>query len=887
MSDLRLKQLILFILIATSAKVNAQIAISGTVKDSSGKALSSVSVTLKKNNGIVLAFAISNAAGAYKLQNANLNIKDTLYVEANSIGYAKQKVLVTAATQVVDFTMHSSSVRLPNVTVTNNNLLRKEGDTLNYNVAAFSNKGDRTIGDVIKKLPGVEVDNNGQISYGGKPINRFYIDGDNLLDGRYNIATKGIPNDMVSKVQVLENHQPINALKDQVKSESAAMNLVLKDKARIKIMGTGDLALGTPDVYNGTVNTMLFKKQVKFINYIKTNNAGVDLSDETFNHFGGENDQPVSIVNAGASNPDLLKKRYLFNNAGLINVNDMINLKNNYQLRINAFYLGDRQYQSNQYSSAYFLPNDTIRYAEKQDAKTLKNTFNTQFTLTANQKNYFLNNVTVIENSPRQVFTGLQATSNNNIVQHLDESITKIVNRFTIIKKYTNGQVFEANSTISNISNPVTLQVEPGLYASQFNNNIAYAGLIQEAAVPSFHTENNVSFSKIWPRFQMHYKIGVDYQAQQLNSMLESKQLSGSISSVADSFINRLNWNRLRSYIQAEYTYNKEPITITGTIPFSYQNTEYTGRLVNNRLNTPLFTPRVYVRYTTGKESFFSLSYNYGDTYGGISQVYDGYVMRGYRDFFSNGTLLNETKSHSFSGTYILKNTLKIFFFAIGGGFNTNTLNTMSDLRLSSLLQQSKLIPYENVSTSTSLFSSISKYLFPLQTTIGARVSWQRSIGNQLQNGDLLQTQTDSYSYNVSINTRFSSFFNLGYTGIYTTFGSKPIGDKGVTGPASPKVNRWQHELAANFTISNNFIFKLSGDQYRYQIPGSQDNQYTFADAYFTYKLNKLKTDIELSMTNLAGIDSYSTASLSSNSIVESSYSIRPRMVMLKFYYRF
>ncbi len=887
MSDLGIKFLALFFFITISLKLEAQVAVSGTVMDSFGKPLSSVSVTLKKNNGIVLAFGISNASGAYKMQSANASVKDTLSVEANSIGFAKQKIPLITATQVTNFTMQSTSVKLPDVTVSNNNLLRKEGDTLNYNVAAFSNKQDRTIGDVIKKLPGVEVAENGQISYGGKPINRFYIDGDDLLDGKYNIATKGIPNDMVSKVQVLENHQPINALKDQVKSESAAMNLVLKDKARMKVLGTGDLAIGTPDVYNGTANAMLFKKQVKFINYIKMNNAGVDNGNDIYNFFGGDNAQPVNILNAGTGNPDLLKKRYLFNNVGLINANDMINLKNEYQLRINAYYLWDRQYQTNQYSSVYYLPNDTIRYAEKQDARTIKNTFNTQFTLTANKKNYYLNNVTVIENTPSQILTGLQATSNNNIVQHLNGTTTTISNRFTIVKKYTDGHILQANSSFSNISNPATLQVEPGLYAAQFNNNIAYAGLIQQAAVPSFQTDNNVSFSKIWPRFQMHYKIGVDYQNQQLNTLLESTQLSGSKGSVADSFINRLNWTRLRSYVQAEYTYNKEPITITGTMPLTYQNTKYTGRLVSNQLNTPLFTPRVYIRYTTGKEDYFAVSYNYGDTYGGISQVYDGYVMRGYRDFFSNGTLLNETKSHLFNGGYYFKNTLKIFFFAVGGSYFTTTGNTLNDLRLSSLLQQSKLIPYENVSTGSNLYTSFSKYVFPLQTTIGARVSWQRSVGNQLQNGDLLQTQSDSYSYNANINTRFSSFFNMSYTGTFTTFGSKPIGGKLTTRPASPKVERWQHEVAANFTLSSNFFFKLSGDNYRYLIPGSQDNQYTFADAYFTYKLNKLKTDIELSMTNLAGIDTYSTASLSSNSIVESSYRIRPRMVMVKFYYRF
>jgi len=164
----------------------------------------------------------------------------------------------------------------------------------------------------------------------------------------------------------LENHQPINVLKDLVKSESAAMNIVLKDKARLKIIGTGDAAVGTPGVYNGTANTMLFKKQVKFINYIKLNNTGNDLADEVINHFGFDNQPPPQLLSANsAGNPDLFKKRYLFNNVGLVNVNDLVNLKKDLQLRINSFYLFDRQLQSSQYSSTYFLPNDTIRYAER------------------------------------------------------------------------------------------------------------------------------------------------------------------------------------------------------------------------------------------------------------------------------------------------------------------------------------------------------------------------------------------------------------------------------------------------------------------------------------------------------------------------------------------
>jgi hypothetical protein len=882
----RTTSLLVFLLIACCA--HAQITVSGSVKDSLGKPLQAVSVTLKRSNGIILSFAITNASGAYKLQHASASVKDTLVVEANAIGFKKQSVEITDVAQVTDFKLTESSAKLPNVTV-KAPPLRKEGDTLNYDVASFSTKQDRTIGDVIKKLPGIEVAENGQISYEGKPINRFYIDGDNLLDGKYNIATKGIPNDMVAKVQVLQNHQPINVLKDLVKSDNAAMNLVLKEKARLKVMGTGDAAAGTPDGYNLNVNAMLFKKQVKFINYIKMNNIGVDLADETTNHFGGSGGPvaPTLISAGGPGNPDLLKKRYLFNNAGLINANDLVTLKKDVQLRINAFYLKDRIYQASEYKSTYFLAHDTVRYSEKQDARTTQNTFNTQFTLNANRKDYYLNNVTILENTPSTVLSALQATSNNNIIQNMNGTVTNISNRFNLIKKTSGGKFLEAYSYLNKINNPATLEVMPGLYAAEFNQNIPFAGLIQHAAVPSFYTEEYLSFGKASPTFQQQYRIGFNYLNQDLNSELDAQQLSGSKNVVADSFINRLDYSRLKVYVQTDFTYTTPRMMLRLTLPFTYQDTRYSGRIVHNQATDIPVTPALSLKYSVGREAYFNLGYTYGNRFGDISSVYDSYIMRSYRNFYTNGNLLNQTKSHTFSGGYVFKNTLKIFFFSVAAGYSLNMANTISDSRISAVLQQSKFIPFDNDSRSYQASSAISKYIFPLMTTISGKVTWQESISNQLQNGSLLQTKFDSYTYAVTLNTKFASWMNMSYNGTYNTYGSVLAGIKSSATPASPKVERWQHELVTNFTISQDFYFRVSGDNYQYHAPGSPDKNFTFVDAAFTYKLNKLKTDLELSLTNLAGNDTYSTASLSANSIVESSYRIRPRMAMVKFYFRF
>lgn len=869
-------------------RLYAQVSLNGSVTDSFGKPVQSVSITLKKSDGTVLAFDITNNFGTYKIQYSGAFVKDSLMIEANAIGFKKEWLLVTSAVQVSNFKLTGKTESLPNVIVQNNKqMLRKEGDTLNYDVASFSNKQDRTISDVIKKLPGVEVAENGQISYGGKPINRFYIDGDNLLNGKYNIATNGIPNDMVAKVQVLENHQPLNVLKNVSISESAAMNIVLKDKSRLKVMGSGELAVGTPGVYNGTVNAMLFKKRVKFINYVKMNNTGVDLLYETINHFDFENQSPPNLLSASISgNPDLSKRRWLFNNAALINVNDLVNLKKNLQLRINCYYLYDRQYQTSQNASTFFLPNDTIRYEEWQNSKFVNNAFNTQFTLTANRKDYYLNNITILDNTPSTITAHLVATSNNNISQQLSGTITNFSNKFNVIKKSIKGDVWEGYSFINSINNPATLQVQPGMYEAQLNNNIPYAGLIQQAAVPTVYTNNYLAFSIVTPKFQQNYKLGFNYQDQELSSLLESQQLNGSKALVADSFRNHLNWSRLKLYAQADFTYTGRALTLRAYIPITYQDTKYKGRLVQNHLVNLPISPRLSVRYNTSNESFISVNYSYTNGWGNIDQVYDSYLMKNYRSFFTNGNLLNESQAHSVAAAYIFKNTLKVFFFSLGGSYSKNTNSTINDAQLSSLVQQSKLIPFQNISNSSQLYGTFSKYIFPFRTTISVKISWNRSLGNQLQNDDLLRIQNDNYAGNIDINTRVGSLLNISYNGSYMMYGGKPLNSK-QPNPTSSRVNRWQHEMSANFIFTNNFYARVSGENSRYYLRGSGDQSFTFIDASCTFKLNELKTDIELSLTNLAGIDTYGTATLTSNSIIESSYLIRPRMAMVKFYFRF
>ena len=313
--------------------------------------------------------------------------------------------------------------------------------------------------------------------------------------------------------------------------------------------------------------------------------------------------------------------------------------------------------------------------------------------------------------------------------------------------------------------------------------------------------------------------MGVGYQEQQLNSLLESQQLSGSKALVADSFYNSLDWSRFKAYVQADYTYIAGRVMFRAYIPITFQDTRYKGRVVQNHLTNLPISPRFSLKYNTGKESYVNLTYAYTNSWANIEQVYDSYVMRNYRYFFTNGSLLNEAQRHNFGAEYIFKNTLKIFFFSFGGTYATNTNSTISASQISALAQQSKLIPFQDISHSTQLYGTISKYIFPLLTTIGAKASWSRSLGNQLQNNDLLRIQNDTYTGSVNINTKFSSWLNMSYIGSYMNYGGKPINGKQANAQSS-RVQKWQHEMNANFNFSSNFYGRVSGENFA--LPGTR-----------------------------------------------------------------
>lgn len=186
---------------------------------------------------------------------------------------------VLAGKTTYDFVLQSEGRNLPPVVIKGErSRFNIRGDTVSYDVLAFSSPQDRVIEDVLKKMPGIQVDDKGKISYNGRAITNFYLDGDNLLDDKYAIGTKNIPNKVVDKVQVMENHQPVKALSGKAFTEQVDINITFRDSAKLRPISQARIGAGLPDNYDEMLSTMLFKGKYKSINYFKTNNTGTDLA---------------------------------------------------------------------------------------------------------------------------------------------------------------------------------------------------------------------------------------------------------------------------------------------------------------------------------------------------------------------------------------------------------------------------------------------------------------------------------------------------------------------------------------------------------------------------------------------------------------------------------
>ncbi len=286
-----MKKIIFIAIFMVSWVSTAQINLRGVVKDSIGNPLEMANVialdTVAKK---IASFGFSDAKGNFKLDLK----KNTVYnIKISYIGFKEiSQFMMTKETDISNTYKMFEDSMLDGISLVSKMPVTIKGDTIIYNADSFKNGSERKLEDVLKKLPGVELNDAGEIEVEGKVVEKIMVDGKEFFSGDTKLATKNIPSNAVDKIQVLRNYSDVNQLSSvQNNQDRVAINIKLKQGK--KNFWFGDITAGagnSPDDGLYLFQPKLFYYTPKYtLNVIgDVNNIGdVVLSRRDVRSFGG------------------------------------------------------------------------------------------------------------------------------------------------------------------------------------------------------------------------------------------------------------------------------------------------------------------------------------------------------------------------------------------------------------------------------------------------------------------------------------------------------------------------------------------------------------------------------------------------------------------------
>lgn len=866
----------------------SQTVFTGQIKNATNVAIGNANILLSTtNSSLILAFGITDYTGSFKV---TLNTKsDSVKITISCIGYSKIEKNIVNQSLSSNFILLEKSTELPTVVV-KNNPISLQGDTTNYSASFFTARQDRVIGDVLAKLPGVEIDANGTITYNGKPISNYYIDGLDLLGSKYNIANQNIPADLVDKIQLLNNHQAIKTLDSFSTTKGTAINIKLKAKAKNRLINKAKLGVGgTPIIWDNELTTLNFRKNLQLIGSYKNNNSGSYLYSELNDNYAikqlGEEDDNTSnvkllnLVSLPAIN--LPAKRYTFNNSHLVHFNILTVLKNKAQLKLNVSQYFDKNATNGSNTITFFLPNDTINFKEIYNNNIKVNKFKTELNYTINTKNYYLNNLLTYKNEYTAETGNIK--TNHRILQKLSSTANNISNEF-ILNKVKRKALLSFSSKLNYTVNPQQLAVLPGTFAEVFNGGVDFSELLQKTNLKNLLTNTFISLTRKKKSFQYESKLGIETSNIRLRSYFLNPLSYGS-AITTDSLTNNLTWQRIKPYLLNTFSLTKKKKTLQLTIPIeanlasqkdnnTARKKNYTNVFLNPRLNVTIpLTTKLELQFDFVKQTIIK----------SVLDTYDGYILTNYRTLRQNDSIIPVEKLKNFKSSFAYKNPINGLFIYFTASYSILQRN----LLLSNVYKNSltKTIALEKLNNQYNLYFTgyLNKFFLNAKTNISIIfVSGKIKSLQQLQN---TETQISSFRNEIKLKAAVNKFSWGNFENSLSFQKSKS------------RLFQLQNKISEiqNYSIQNNtklyffltqkFSASINADYYNFTNSQSIHSNYFFVDLGLRYKVKNI--DIEAAITNLTGNKEFNAALVTKNTNQEYNYKIRPANALVRFYFSF
>ena len=827
--------LTIIFLLLTAVGATAQTAVTGTVVDSvSGAALPKASVTLLRAGRAIL-FARADNDGHFTIE-AQAKPGDEL--QATCMGYKKHRQPVGRDNVI---RMVQQAFQLKEVTVQGPPVTQRR-DTIVYDLTKYANNRDNNLKDVLKKLPGVDIEKDGQIKYKGKAISRFTVEGLDLSKGQYNKLTDNIRAKDVKKAEVVEHDQPIKALRNRVFTDDVGMNIVLKDSARDQFFVTlrPYLLADDPTHVGGDAVGMQIGKKKQMETTAQYDRSGRDLSNQFSIFYNAFDFATTANMPKWYSAPSLQvpidEERLRRNTSQAYSIDYLTKDRHDAENSFSVSYNRNVIRQHTQNISQYFLGGQSPTETTEDRQMTLRqDALSMDFNHRINADSHY-GNIVVKANASQDDglthYTGDMAqkttTPELNLTAAISQTFT--VGR-NILQWKSTADYHYAKDKFSVDSSTDTASLSAHPYQDELTNNL-------------WHTAHSLSWNRQYGKWHRDYQVRLE--AENLNVSHENNAL-------------------LQGGLTPSWYYKDDDWRI-------YFTPEITAKRFT-RQNANMLLPQgaVSVNRDYGNRANWRLSASYSESTPSWETLSIEHRRTDYRTWIDAPAFVPRTRILLSQFEYNYKRAIYQFFSSVKVNWSHNWNNAAMDMTITDGNYYYNWIRHDTNSDNASLSANLSKGWSTLHLKTNLSLSGNYSNGEQYSAGQSVSYRYVSYGFQPEI--IFSpSWMEIDYKGDFAFNRSWMDGEWTKTLPD------WTQRLTLISTISHIDI-TLSGVLYHNEIPGSPSVNTLLADAKLTWRIGKVR--LAASLRNLFNKKTYEETTYSGVAIFTNRYWLRPRELMV------
>ncbi len=867
----RVKYCLIFFLAGNVLSTFAQQEITGRVLNSQTREpVVSANVTVHPvGSSSILTYGITEADGTFILKGKDLPDSVALTVSAMTI--ERQSKTIKSDASPVEFLVTEKMMELQEVII-DAPKIRQLGDTIHYDVASFLDETDRSIGDVLEKLPGVQVLSSGQILYQNKEISKFYIEGLDLLQGKYGLATKNVDAEKVASVQILENHQPIKALKGMEIPDNAAINLKLKQSAFGAFFATAQLGAGlSPLLLSNEVVGMRFTRSRQNMLVYKGDNSGRDISRELTSYYGQRGTGMNNLLSLVAPSPPSIKEQHwLFNDGHMVSLNDLRSLRKDLTLTTNVNYLHDKQKSSSLSKNDIFLTSsDTVHIIEDMNAHFLKRELEGSIALEGNRDNYFLNNKLDIRT------TWNSSTSNTGgsdpVSQFLQLPTFHIENDFDYLRREESRRN-RVKANVAYTTRSHSLDVSPVLYEVLANPDSLAR---QNVSHGQFNASASISVNRDLQRFSFGYNAGASFSHQEMESALFSGNDFLPVN--GDSLENDIRRTEAKLSFSPNIGYRRKSGLYTYfSLPLNllFLAREDMVRDQENNGEYLLVSPHLSFQYHVTARLNIHFNVSYSNNIGALNEDYRGYILNTYRGMNRGDGILSKNSRASAYANLEYKNPFTTLFTSANFYYNNSWRNMLYNIVYNGILSSSVGVLYPHSSSNWGARHSIGQSIDAINSEVRLGTVFDRNQSVTLHQGEVSGFSSSSFSVSPSITTDIGRFMIISYRASYRHARAK------IRDNEMPTLHYVSQDIATSLIPAKGLSLTLSFNHYYNNAIESSARSSWFGNVGVRYRMKNV--DWMLDWTNIFNTRRFVTYSYSDISSYYSVYGLRPVEVLLK-----